>query len=615
MSNLDFLAIPVGKYLRNHLVRVGDRILDLSAPVREGEIEPVYMDSPEGTTILRHSTAHVMAQAVKALYPETKITIGPAIETGFYYDFDYEPGFTEEDLPKIEGKMREIIDRDLPISRNELKREEAIDFFKKEGESFKVELISGVADETVSLYTQDGFTDFCRGPHLPSTGMIPAFKLLTLAGAYWRGDEKNKMLTRIYGTAFPSIDALRQHLEFLEEVKKRDHRRLGKELDLFSISDEVGAGLVIYHPNGALLRHILEDFEKKEHLRRGYLFAKGPQILKLDMWKRSGHFENYRENMYLTKVDEVEYGLKPMNCLAHIMIYKSQIRSYRDLPLRYFELGTVDRHEKSGVLHGLLRVREFTQDDAHIFLRPDQAEEEIDRIIDFVEDVMRIFGFAFELEISTRPEHYIGRLEDWDRAESILKQVLDRRSMAYDINEGDGAFYGPKIDIKLKDALGRKWQCATIQVDFAMPERFDLHYVDSDGVRKRPVMLHRVILGAIERFMGVLIEHYAGKFPVWLSPVQVLVLTITDEQDAYAGEVRDILIDADVRVEIDRRNEKLGLKIREGTLRKIPYLVVLGRKEVESRTISVRGRDGAEMKGVTPADFASKVKEENTYRR
>ena len=596
-------------------VRVGDRILDLSAPVREGEIEPVYMDSPEGTTILRHSTAHVMAQAVKALYPETKITIGPAIETGFYYDFDYEPGFTEEDLPKIEGKMQEIIDRDLPISRKELKREEAIDFFKKEGESFKVELISGVADEMVSLYTQNGFTDFCRGPHLSSTGMIPAFKLLTLAGAYWRGDEKNKMLTRIYGTAFPSTNALRQHLEFLEEVKKRDHRRLGKELDLFSISDEVGAGLVIYHPNGALLRHILEDFEKKEHLKRGYLFAKGPQILKLDMWKRSGHFENYRENMYMTKVDEVEYGLKPMNCLAHIMIYKSQIRSYRDLPLRYFELGTVDRHEKSGVLHGLLRVREFTQDDAHIFLRPDQAEEEIDRIIDFVEDVMRIFGFAFELEISTRPEHYIGRLEDWDRAESILKQVLDRRSMAYDINEGDGAFYGPIIDIKLKDALGRKWQCATIQVDFAMPERFDLHYVDSDGVRKRPVMLHRVILGAIERFMGVLIEHYAGKFPVWLSPVQVLVLTITDEQDAYAGEVRDILVDADVRVEIDRRNEKLGLKIREGTLRKIPYLVVLGRKEVESRTISVRGRDGAEIKGVTPAEFASKVKEENTYRR
>ena len=596
-------------------VKVGDRTLDLSASAREGTIEPIYMDSPEGTTILRHSTAHVMAQAVKALYPETKITIGPAIETGFYYDFDYEPGFTEEDLPKIEKKMKEIVGQDLPISRRELKKEEAIALFRDAGETFKVELITGVEDETVSLYTQDGFTDFCRGPHLPSTGHIPAFKLLTLAGAYWRGDEKNKMLTRIYGTAFPSGEALKEHLEFLEEVKKRDHRRLGKELDLFSISDEVGAGLVIYHPNGALLRHILEDFEKKEHLKRGYLFVKGPQILKLDMWKRSGHFENYRENMYMTKVDEVEYGLKPMNCLAHIMVYKSQIRSYRDLPLRYFELGTVDRHEKSGVLHGLLRVREFTQDDAHIFLRPDQAEEEIDKIIDFVQDVMKIFGFDFELEISTRPEHYIGRLEDWDRAEGILKEVLDHRSMAYDINEGDGAFYGPKIDIKLKDALGRKWQCATIQVDFAMPERFDLNYVDSDGKRKRPVMLHRVVLGAIERFMGVLIEHYAGKFPVWLSPVQVLILTITDEQDAYAADIRNILVDADVRVEIDGRNEKLGLKIREGTMRKIPYLVVLGRKEMESRTISVRGRDGSEMKGVTPAEFADKVKEENTYRR
>jgi len=596
-------------------VKVGDQTFDLSASLREGEVEPVYVDSPEGIIILRHSTAHVMAQAVKDLYPETKITIGPAIETGFYYDFDYEPGFTEEDLRRIEGKMQEIIDRDFPITRQVMRKEEAIALFRKQDESFKVELISGVEDETVSLYTQDGFTDFCRGPHLPSTGVIPAFKLLNLAGAYWRGDENNKMLTRIYGTAFPSANALGQYLEFLEEVKKRDHRRLGKELDLFSISDEVGAGLVIYHPNGALLRNILEDFERKEHLKRGYLFVKGPQILKLDMWKRSGHFENYRENMYLTKVDEVEYGLKPMNCLSHIMVYKSQIRSYRDLPLRYFELGTVDRHEKSGVLHGLLRVREFTQDDAHIFLRPDQVEEEIDRIIDFVRDVMRIFGFAYELEISTRPEHFIGRKEDWEKAEAILTHVLDGRATAYDINEGDGAFYGPKIDIKLKDALGRKWQCATIQVDFAMPERFDIHYVDSDGARKRPVMLHRVILGAIERFMGVLIEHYAGRFPVWLSPVQVLILTITGGQDAYAAEVRDILLNADIRVEIDARNEKLGLKIREGTLRKIPYLVVLGKKEVETRTISVRGRDGSESKGQAPTEFAQRVKEENTDRR
>jgi threonyl-tRNA synthetase len=596
-------------------VKVNDQTFDLSAELREGDIQPVYTDSPEGTVILRHSTAHVMAQAVKDLFPETKITIGPAIETGFYYDFDYEPGFTEEDLPRIEKRMQEIIDKDYPISRHVITRNEAIDFFAKSGETFKVELISGVQDETVSVYTQDGFTDFCRGPHLPSTGRIPAFKLLSLAGAYWRGDENNRMLTRIYGTAFPSSDALKAYVEFLEEVKKRDHRRLGKELDLFSISDEVGAGLVIWHPNGALLRHILEDFEKKEHLRRGYQFVKGPQILKLDMWKKSGHFENYRENMYMTKVDEVEYGLKPMNCLSHIMVYKSQIRSYRDLPLRYFELGTVDRHEKSGVLHGLLRVREFTQDDAHIFQRPDQVEGEINGIIDFVRDVMAIFGFEYELEISTRPEHYIGNLDDWNTAEDILKHVLDSRSMAYDINEGDGAFYGPKIDIKLKDALGRRWQCATIQVDFALPERFDLHYVDSDGKRKRPVMLHRVVLGAIERFMGVLIEHYAGRFPVWLSPVQVLILTITGSQDAYAAELRDMLRNDDVRVEVDDRNEKLGLKIREGTMRKIPYLIIVGKSEVESRTISVRSRDGAEMKGVAPSEFLNKIKEENTHRR
>ena len=392
-------------------VRVDGRALDLSAGVRKGDVEPIYIDSPEGMNILRHSTAHVMAQAVKELFPETRITIGPAIETGFYYDFDYEPGFTEEDLPSIEKRMQEIIDKDFPISRHVITRGEAIDFFRKSGETFKVELVSGIEDEMVSVYTQDGFTDFCRGPHLPSTGLIPAFKLLSLAGAYWKGDEKNKMLTRVYGTAFPSAEALRAHIEFLEEVKKRDHRRLGKELDLFSISDEVGAGLVIYHPNGALLRHILEDFENKEHLRRGYQFVKGPQILKLDMWKRSGHFENYRENMYLTKVDEVEYGLKPMNCLSHIMVYKSQIRSYRDLPLRYFELGTVDRHEKSGVLHGLLRVREFTQDDAHIFQRPDQVEDEINKIIDFVQDVMGIFGFEYE----SRDKHEAASLHRQNR--------------------------------------------------------------------------------------------------------------------------------------------------------------------------------------------------------
>jgi threonyl-tRNA synthetase len=597
-------------------VEVDGKGRDLSALVEEGEITPVYINSDEGVSILRHSTAHVMAQAVKELFPETKITIGPAIETGFYYDFDYPPGFTEEDLPKIEKKMREIINKDIPIHRKVLKKAEAIDLFRNWGESFKVELIDAIADDEVSLYSQNGFTDLCRGPHLPSTGKIPAFKLLSLAGAYWRGDEKNKMLTRIYGTAFPSEEALQGHLTLLEEVKKRDHRKLGKELDLFSISDEVGAGLVIYHPNGALLRYLLEDFERKEHLKRGYQFVIGPQILKVDMWKKSGHYENYRENMYFTKVDGVEYGIKPMNCVSHIMVYKSDIRSYRDLPLRYFELGTVCRHEKSGVLHGLMRVREFTQDDAHIFLRPDQLHEEISAIIAFVKDVMSLFGFEYELEVSTRPEEkYIGTIETWDKAESALKEVLDSEGLPYDINEGDGAFYGPKIDVKLKDALGRKWQCATIQVDFALPERFELFYVDKDGQRKRPVMLHRVILGAMERFIGVLIEHYAGKFPLWLSPQQVVVMTITDDQIDYAKQVHEALIAEEIRSQLDTRNEKLNMKIREAIMKKIPYLVITGKKEVEENRLSVRSRDGGEQKNVTLADFVYRLKEETSNRR
>jgi threonyl-tRNA synthetase len=594
-------------------VRVNGRSADLTAQVEEGEVLPIYVDSEEGVSTLRHSTAHVMAQAVKELFPETKITIGPAIEAGFYYDFDYAPGFTEEDLPKIEERMREIVTKDLPIHRKVLKKAEAIELFRKWGEDFKVELINDIEDEEVSIYFQDGFTDLCRGPHLPSTGKIRAFKLLSLAGAYWRGSEKNKMLTRIYGTAFPSQQALDEHLAFLEEVKKRDHRKLGRELDLFSISDEVGAGLVIWHPNGALLRWLLEDFERKEHLKRGYQFVIGPQILKLDMWKRSGHYENYRENMYFTTVDEVEYGIKPMNCVAHIMVYKSDIRSYRDLPLRYFELGTVCRHEKSGVLHGLLRVREFTQDDAHIFLRPDQLHNEISKIILFVKDVMAMFGFQYELEISTRPEEkYIGTVETWDMAEATLKEVLDREGLLYDINEGDGAFYGPKIDVKLKDAIGRKWQCATIQVDFALPERFELSYVDSDGQRKRPVMLHRVILGAMERFIGVLIEHYAGKFPLWLSPLQVLVMTITDDQIEYARTVHEAMMGEGIRSQLDTRNEKLSLKIREGIMKKIPYLVILGKKEVEGKALSIRARDGGEEKNVALADFINKLREEVT---
>ncbi len=570
----------------------------------------------EDLVILRHSTSHLMAQAVKELFPEVKVAIGPAIDTGFYYDFDYDPGFTEEDLVKIEERMREIAKRDLPIVRRMVKKEEALEMFRQAGERFKVELLEAIDDDEVSLYTQEGFTDLCRGPHVASTGQLKTFKLLSLAGAYWRGDEKNKMLTRIYGTAFPDEESLKEYLQFIEEVKKRDHRRLGKELELFSISDEVGAGLVIYHPNGAVLRYILEDFERKEHLKRGYQFVVGPQILKVDMWKKSGHYENYRENMYFTKVDDVDYGIKPMNCVSHIMVYKSKIRSYRDLPLRYFELGTVCRHEKSGVLHGLLRVREFTQDDAHIFLRQDQLHEEIVKIIEFVQDVMKIFNFEFEMEISTRPEEkFIGSIEDWDKAEKVLKDVLDDQGLPYDINEGDGAFYGPKIDIKLKDAIGRKWQCATIQCDFALPERFDLHYVDSDGKRKRPVMLHRVILGALERFIGVLIEHYGGRFPVWLAPIQAILMNITDGQEEYLKAIYARMIDEGIRVELDTRNEKLGLKIRESMVRKIPYMVIAGKKEMEANVISVRMRDGEELKNIDVKDFIKRIQEENLARR
>jgi len=423
------------------------------------------------------------------------------------------------------------------------------------------------------------------------------------------------MLTRIYGTAFQDEKSLDAYLQFLEEVKRRDHRRLGKELELFSIYDEVGAGLVVYHPKGAMLRYLLEDFERKEHLKRGYQFVVGPHILKLDMWKKSGHFDNYRDNMYFTKIDDIDYGIKPMNCLSHIMVYKSVIRSYRELPLRYFELGTVARHEKSGVLHGLMRVREFTQDDAHIFLRQDQLHEEILNIINFVRDTMKIFDFEYEMEISTRPDKFIGTIEDWDKAEGILKEVLIDEGIPFDVNEGDGAFYGPKIDIKLKDAIGRKWQCATIQCDFALPERFDLHYVDSDGKRKRPVMLHRVILGALERFMGVLIEHYGGKFPVWLSPVQVIIMNITDEQDAYVKSIYQSLVDKGIRTELDTRNEKLSMKIREGVVKKVPYMVIAGKKEMNSNTLTVRMRDGNELKDVRLDDFIERIQVDNISRR
>ena len=591
--------------------RIDGRLVDLAKHLEEDAVvEGVSVDSAAGLEIIRHSTSHVMAQAVKALFPEAKVTIGPAIESGFYYDFDVARPFTQEDLAAIEEKMKEIVAKKLEFHRKEIRREEAIDFFTQQGEKYKVELLEGIEDPMVSYYQQDDFIDLCRGPHVPHTGFLKAFKLTSVAGAYWRGDERNPMLQRIYGTAFADRDALKKYLHFLEEAQRRDHRRLGKDLDLFSFSDEVGAGMVMYHPKGALIRHILETFEKREHLRRGYDIVIGPMILKTELWKRSGHFDNYRENMYFTEIDEQAYGIKPMNCLAHMLIYKSKIRSYRDLPLRYFELGTVHRHEKSGVLHGLLRVRQFTQDDAHILCMPEQLNQEIQGIIDFVTEVMEIFGFSYEMEISTRPEKSIGTTEDWDRATKALMGALDGKGYPYGICEGDGAFYGPKIDVKLKDALDRRWQCATIQCDFTLPERFDLTYVGADGNRHRPVMVHRVILGAMERFLGVLIEHYAGAFPVWLAPVQAIIVTVTDAQMEFGRRIHEELIAAGLRVELDDRSEKLGYKIREAQKEKVPYMLVIGDREVESGGVSPRRRDGKQLDLMTPREFADMIGKE-----
>jgi threonyl-tRNA synthetase len=592
--------------------KINGSLVDLSFSVHEdSSIEPVDISSKDGLEVVRHSISHVMAQAVQDIFDGVKVTIGPSIEDGFYYDFDYAETFTPEDLEKIEKRMQKIVSADHPFERRVVSRDEARALFEEKGESYKVELINDLPEEVkeVSLYSQGEFVDLCRGPHIPSTGMIKAFKLLNVAGAYWRGDENKKMLQRIYGTGFATPEEMAEYIALVEEAKKRDHRKLGRELDLFQVNEEAGPGLIIFHPKGALLRTIIEDWEKKEHLKRGYDIVMGPQILKGELWKKSGHFDHYKDNMYFTEVDEQIYGIKPMNCLAHMLIYKSKIRSYRDLPLRYFELGTVHRHEKTGVLHGLMRARQFTQDDAHILCTPDQLNEEIRAIADFVAYAMDIFGFEYEVELSTRPENSIGTEEDWNLATTALEQALKDNKMIYDVNEGDGAFYGPKIDFKLKDALGRKWQCATIQCDFTLPERFDLSYVGPDGEKHRPVMLHRVILGAIERFMGVLIEHYAGAFPLWMSPVQAAILTVTDNHIPYGEKVYKELVNAGIRVERDFRNEKLGYKIREGQMQKTPYLLVIGEREVESGTVSPRQRGGKNLGAVDVKEFIDIVKE------
>ena len=612
-SSVFDLAASIGAGLAKAALagKVDGQLVDVSSPLPDGaQVEIITEKSPEALEIIRHSASHLMAQAVKELFPQAKVTIGPAIETGFYYDFDIEKPFTPEDLERIEAKMAALAAAGQKIERVELTSAEAISMFEEMGEPYKTELINDLGVERVSVYRQGGFADLCRGPHLPSTDRIKAFKLLSIAGAYWRGDEKNRMLQRIYGTAFTDKKELDAYLHRLEEARRRDHRKLGRELDLFSFSDEVGAGFPIWHPKGAMLRTILEDFERKEHLKRDYDIVLGPQILKSELWQRSGHYENYRENMYFTEVDEQSYGIKPMNCLSHMMIYKSQLRSYRDLPLRFFELGTVHRHERAGVLHGLMRVRCFTQDDAHILCTPEQLDAEIKGVISFVNDVMGIFGFDYEMELSTRPDKSIGSDADWEQATAALLGALKDSGRPYEINEGDGAFYGPKIDIKLRDCLDRRWQCATIQCDFTLPERFDLTYVASDGERKRPVMVHRVILGSIERFIGVLIEHFAGNFPLWISPVQAVIVTVTENQVPFAKDVYKLLREAGIRVHSDLRNEKLSFKIREAQLQKTPYMLVIGDKEVEQGTVTARYRDGKNLPPMKPEEFVDFVMQE-----
>jgi len=570
----------------------GGTTVDLSRTLTDTctELTPVYEDSPEGLDVIRHSAAHIMAEAVKKLFPQAQVTIGPAIDNGFFYDFDFERPFTPEDLEAIEAEMKSSVGRDLPFTRSEVKKSEAKALFEKMGEHYKTEIMDDLGGEDFSLYTHGEFTDLCRGPHIPSTGKLKAFKLMSVAGAYWRGDEKNKMLQRIYGTAFGSEKALKQHLDRLEEAKKRDHRKLGPALDLFSFHEDGGAGMAYWHPKGALLRTILEDFVNHEMLKRGYDIVRTPQILKRDLWETSGHYENYRENMYFTEIDEVPYGVKPMNCVAHMMIYNTGLKSYRDLPKRYFEFGVVHRHEMSGVLHGLLRVRQFTQDDAHIICRPDQLQDEIKGVMNWIQALMGLFEFEYSMEISTRPEKSIGSDEDWERATQALMTAMDDMGLPYQINEGDGAFYGPKIDVKLHDCLGREWQCSTIQVDFTLPERFDMVYIGEDGEKHRPVMVHRAIMGSVERFIGVLTEHFAGAFPTWLAPVQARIVNVTDAQKDFAETALTALRERGVRVEADLRNEKLGYKVREAQVQKIPYIFVIGDKEVESGGVNVRLR-------------------------
>ncbi|MFI5322392.1 MAG: threonine--tRNA ligase [Thermodesulfobacteriota bacterium] len=599
--------------IRNGTVgaKVNGQLVDFWFEIENNsELVPVRAGSEDGLRLIRHTAAHIMAEAVQSLFPGVRVTIGPVIENGFYYDFEYSKGFTPEDLEKIEEKMREIVDQKKPLVRKKVSRQNAVDIFSGEGENYKVEIVNDLPpDQQITIYEQGDWHDLCRGPHAPSTGYVKAFKLLSIAGAYWRGDEKNPMLQRIYGTAFWDKKQLKKYLDKLEEVRKRDHRKVGRELDLFSIQEEAGAGLVLWHPKGSRIRRVIEDFWRDQHEHYDYELLYTPHIAKIDLWKTSGHLEFYSENMYpRMEVENTEFQIKPMNCPFHIMIYKTGIRSYRDLPLRWAEIGTVYRYERSGVLHGLLRVRGFSQDDAHIFCRPDQMEDEVLGVLDLTTMFLRTFGFDdYEVYLSTRPEKFVGRVEVWDRATDALRSALDKKGLEYEVDEGGGAFYGPKIDLKIKDVLGRAWQCSTVQVDFNLPERFDMTYVGEDNARHQPIMIHRAIFGSMERFFGVLIEHYGGAFPLWLSPVQVRVATVGDEQTQYAEELYKALRARKIRVESDTRNEKLGLKVREAQLEKIPYLLVVGRNEAESGMVAPRKLGGKNLPSMTLDKFIEHI--------
>ena len=618
MSLLDFIKQNAKKESKDTIAaKFNGQEVDLTyIPETDGNLELILTTTNEGLEILRHSTSHLMAQAVKRLYPNVQVTIGPAIKDGFYYDFDTDKPFTDEDLPKIEAEMKKIIKENIPVIRKIMTKKDAIEYFKKNNEPYKVEIIEDIDADTVSFYEQGDFIDLCRGPHVPSTGYLKSYKLMSVAGSYWRGDSNNKMLSRIYGTAFESKESLDNYLKKLKEAKERDHRKLGKELNLFSFHDE-GPGFPFWHPRGMIIYKEVESYIRKENEKRGYVEIKTPAILNEELWHRSGHWDNYKENMYFTEIDETKFAIKPMNCPGGLIVYNSNIHSYRDLPLRVAELGFVHRHELSGALHGLFRVRAFTQDDAHIFCTEEQLADEIINTIDYYLSVYKDFGFKnFEIFVSTRPAKSIGTDEAWELATNSLINALDKLNIAYKINEGDGAFYGPKIDFNIKDVLDRNWQCGTLQVDFSLPMRFEISYEGKDGRKHTPVMLHRAILGSMERFIGILTEHYNGKFPLWLSPLQVAIVNVLNNKNQIerVKEIANAFKNENFRVEIDDGNDNLGTKIKKYRLQRTPYTVIIGAEELSSGKLSVRTRSSKELKDIDLIEFIEKLKKESKER-